>query len=186
MAVLALAVASFLLLLLVFWLWRRTRRLGRRIDALTRGEEGKDLGEILDAHLDKVFAVSREVDELAVRTAVVEANLRRSFQRIGLVRFNPFEDTGGNQSFALALLDADGDGWVVSAASTPAPGRGSTPRRSTAAGPRPPCPRRRRTRCATRWQAGLHERRARPDRLGGTAAARCSGMAPNAPDRPDP
>ena len=114
MAVLALAVASFLLLLLVFWLWRRTRRLGRRIDALTRGEEGKDLGGVLDAHLNKVFAVSNEVDELTVRTAVAEANLRRSFQRIGLVRFNPFEDTGGNQSFALALLDANGDGVVLS------------------------------------------------------------------------
>ena len=98
----------------MFALWRRTRRLGRRIDALTRGEEGKDLGAILDAHLDKVFAVSNEVDELTVRTAVAEANLRRSFQRIGLVRFNPFEDTGGNQSFALALLDGRGDGFVVS------------------------------------------------------------------------
>ena len=98
----------------MFALWRRTRRLGRRIDALTRGEEGKDLGAILDAHLDKVFAVSNEVDELTVRTAVAEANLRRSFQRIGLVRFNPFEDTGGNQSFALALLDSKNDGIVVS------------------------------------------------------------------------
>ena len=118
MAVLALAVTSFILLLLVFWLWRRTRRLGRRIDALTRGEEGKDLGEVLDAHLNKVFAVSNEVDELTVRTAVAEANLRRSFQRIGLVRFNPFEDTGGNQSFALALLDANGDGIVFSSLHT--------------------------------------------------------------------
>ena len=30
------------------------------------------------------------------------------------MRFNPFEDTGGNQSFALALLDGRGDGFVVS------------------------------------------------------------------------
>ena len=30
------------------------------------------------------------------------------------MRYNPFEDTGGNQSFALALLDAHGDGFVVS------------------------------------------------------------------------
>jgi hypothetical protein len=30
------------------------------------------------------------------------------------VRFNPFEDTGGNQSFALAILDAQGNGIVVS------------------------------------------------------------------------
>ena len=45
------------------------------------------------------------------------------------MRYNPFEETGGNQSFALALLDAEGDGWVLSA-STRAPGRASTPRRS--------------------------------------------------------
>jgi hypothetical protein len=31
-----------------------------------------------------------------------------------VVRFNPFEDTGGNQSFAIALLDALGDGVVIS------------------------------------------------------------------------
>jgi hypothetical protein len=31
-----------------------------------------------------------------------------------VVRFNPFEDTGGNQSFAIALLDAHGDGVVIS------------------------------------------------------------------------
>jgi hypothetical protein len=30
------------------------------------------------------------------------------------VRFNPFEDTGGNQSFTLALLDANADGIVLS------------------------------------------------------------------------
>jgi hypothetical protein len=30
------------------------------------------------------------------------------------VRYNPFEETGGNQSFALALLDLDGNGWVLS------------------------------------------------------------------------
>jgi hypothetical protein len=69
---------------------------------------------VLDAHLDKVFAVARELDELTARAAVLEAAQRRAFQRVGLVRFNPFEETGGNQSFALALLDAGGDGWVLS------------------------------------------------------------------------
>lgn len=58
--------------------------------------------------------MARELDELAARSAVVEAAVRRSIQRVGLVRFNPFEDTGGNQSFALALLDAGGTGVIVS------------------------------------------------------------------------
>ena len=38
---------------------------------------------------------------------------RHAVQRVGLVRYNPFEDTGGNQSFALALLDADANGVVL-------------------------------------------------------------------------
>ena len=69
---------------------------------------------MLDAHLDKVFAVARELDEVVARQAVLEASQRKSFQRVGLVRYNPFEETGGNQSFALALLDAGGNGWVLS------------------------------------------------------------------------
>jgi hypothetical protein len=35
-------------------------------------------------------------------------------QHVGLVRYNPFQDTGGDQSFALALLDKQGDGVVIS------------------------------------------------------------------------
>ncbi|HKF85602.1 MAG TPA: DUF4446 family protein [Candidatus Limnocylindrales bacterium] len=112
--VVALAIASVVLLVLVVLLFRRTSAAERRFASLTRGESGTSLEGILEAHLDKVYAVAREVDEIAARTAVTEAAQRRSFQRIGLVRFNPFEDTGGNQSFALALLDQSGDGFVIS------------------------------------------------------------------------
>jgi hypothetical protein len=86
----------------------------RRLRGLTRGEDGRSLEAMLEAHLDKVYSVAREVDELAARSAVLEGVQRKAVQRVGLVRFNPFEDTGGNQSFALALLDANGDGIVMS------------------------------------------------------------------------
>ena len=102
------------LVLLVILLVRRTARFERRLAGLTRGAEGQSLESILDDHLAQVHALSREVDELAARSAVLEATQRRAIQRMGLVRFNPFEDTGGNQSFALALLDDLGDGFVVS------------------------------------------------------------------------
>ena len=84
---------------------RRTSRLDRRLAGITRGSDGS-LESILDSHLDKVYDVSHELDELSAKTAVLEATQRRALQRTGLVRFNPFEDTGGNQSFALAILDA--------------------------------------------------------------------------------
>jgi hypothetical protein len=113
-AVVGLFVAVLVLLVLVVYLARQVGGLRRRLDGLTRGADGRSLDAVLDAHLDKVFAVARELDDLSARSAVLEAAGRRAIQRVGLVRYNPFEDTGGNQSFALALADAAGDGFVLS------------------------------------------------------------------------
>ncbi len=51
-----------------------------------------------------------------LQTAMRELELRqnRSFQSVGLVRFNPFTDMGGDQSFALSIVDSYGDGFVMS------------------------------------------------------------------------
>jgi hypothetical protein len=112
--VVALAAATLLLLLLVILLARRVGRVDGRLRGITRGEEGGSLESVLDAHLEKVYGLGREVERLTARTGALETAGLRAFQRVGLVRFNPFEETGGNQSFALALLDAEGDGWVLS------------------------------------------------------------------------
>jgi Flp pilus assembly protein TadB len=112
--IVALSMAVVLLLVAVLLLWRRTRRTDSRLRGITRGAEGSSLEAVLDAHLDKVFAVARELDGLGDRMTAIEGAQRKAFQRVGLVRYNPFEETGGNQSFALALLDAAGDGWVLS------------------------------------------------------------------------
>ncbi len=108
-----LAIAVLVMIALVIWMARRVARVDQRLRSLTRGEDG-DLGDVLGAHLDRVYELGREVDRLGTRTGRLEAGAPRAFQRVGLVRFNPFEDTGGNQSFALALLDGEGNGWVLS------------------------------------------------------------------------
>jgi hypothetical protein len=110
----ALVVAVALLGIVALLLLRRVGRLDARLRVLTRGEDDADLEGVLGAHLDKVYTLGREVERLTARTTALEAGAPRAFQRVGLVRFNPFEDTGGNQSFALALLDAEGNGWVLS------------------------------------------------------------------------
>jgi Protein of unknown function (DUF4446) len=104
-------VIMFIALLLVA---RDARRLSQRLDSMTRGAEGQSLEQVLDAHLDRVESVARGLDVVEARTVVLEAGAPLAYQRVGLVRFNPFEDTGGNQSFALALLDGRGTGFVIS------------------------------------------------------------------------
>ena len=109
------------LLISIVWLVVQRRRIANldlRLQWLTRGEDGESLEGVLNWHLDAVGHVADEVDQLAARTAVLESVSPRALQRVGIVRFNPFEDTGGNQSFALALLDARDDGIVISSLHT--------------------------------------------------------------------
>jgi len=114
--VLIVAVAG--LIVVVALLWRRVAGLSARLSGLTRGEGGRSLEASLEAHLRRVGDVDASVKSLQGRTSALEAQGRKAVQRVGLVRFNPFEDTGSNQSFALALLDEDGDGVIVSSLHT--------------------------------------------------------------------
>src|SRR4051794_16223782 len=98
----------------VIVLARRISRLDARLATLTRGGDGGSLGSAVGGQAASVGDLTRRSDELATRMATLEDLQRRAVQRVGLVRFNPFEDTGGNQSFALALLDEAGDGVIVS------------------------------------------------------------------------
>ena len=106
--------AIVVLLIAILLLVRRTSRLGKRLASLTQGSDAQSLEAVLGSHLERVRQVVADVGRVEARTAIIERDLLGSFGRVGLVRFNPFEDTGGNQSFALALLDGRGDGFVVS------------------------------------------------------------------------
>jgi hypothetical protein len=95
-------------------LLRRVSRLSLRLDGLTRGSDEGSLEGVLEAHLGRVHDVIRDLEQVEARTAILERDIQASLGRVGLVRYNPFQDTGGNQSFALAILDAHGDGFVIS------------------------------------------------------------------------
>jgi len=108
----------FLLFILVgLWLillYRKMNQLRQSYGALLTSREGKDLGELLSMYVEQMSLAASKADQLAESSEQMERQLRGSIQRLGLIRFNAFEGTGGEQSFALALLDAQGDGVVVS------------------------------------------------------------------------
>jgi hypothetical protein len=102
------------LAVLVIILAVRLRRLETSYHALTEGTDGGNLETVLNAHVHDVrqaTARAQETDELARR---LERASRAHIQRVGFLRFNPFRDAGGDQSFAVALADQDGNGVVIS------------------------------------------------------------------------
>ena len=109
-----LAIAGVVLAILLAMQMRNVTALMLRIDALTRGVDGKNLEAVLNQHLVSVFRVAEDIDEASSRIGHLEESALGHFSRLGLIRFNPFLDTGGNQSYALALLDGRGNGFVIS------------------------------------------------------------------------
>lgn len=94
-------------------LYRSQTMLRRRLRRLLTDGEGVGLDAIA-ADLEKIDRLGERVDALNALQRDLERTGQRAIQRVGVVRFNPFTDTGGDQSFAIALLDTLGNGLVVS------------------------------------------------------------------------
>jgi hypothetical protein len=110
------------LVIVVILQWRRIRSAATAYRSLVSDSQGGSLQQLLNSHLGKVIEVGTKAEELGELYESLEARSRGSLQHIGMVRFNPFEDTGSDQSFAIALLDDRRDGIVLSSLH----GRGQT------------------------------------------------------------
>jgi hypothetical protein len=112
-AVLALVMALLAMGGAVFMLARQQKVIGQYQHLMT-GTSGGNLEEILNDHIAQVretAAQAEAVDQLVHR---LESEAHYDLQHLSIVRFNPFHDTGGDQSFAIALADGYGNGVVVS------------------------------------------------------------------------
>ena len=102
---------------LIVWLILLQVRLSRMVRQYTHwmaGSDGQDLAEMLTRHVDQVREATGTVTALQAKARQLERALKHCMQWMGIVRFNPFRDTGGNQSFAWAIVDDNGDGVVLS------------------------------------------------------------------------
>ncbi len=80
---------------------------------LTKGAEGGDLKKVLEGILTRQAKNAQKVEELNRQVAILAEEGFGHVQKVGLVRFNPFKETGGDHSFSLALLDGRDTGIVI-------------------------------------------------------------------------
>ena len=71
------------------------------------------IDQLLASQMQRLDRIGDEVMAQAGRLRLLEGDARHMVQRVGIVRFNPFEETGGNQSFVVALLDGDFNGVLL-------------------------------------------------------------------------
>lgn len=104
-------------LIVFFWLSALTIFLilaVRRYQKLTGGVKAGSLDKIIQKLIVDQEKNSQEVSQNRGEIALIKDRAKNYFQKIALVRYNPFNQTGGNQSFSLALLDEENSGIVIS------------------------------------------------------------------------
>ena len=114
---LAFGIMAVVVLFLLLGFLLQSVRLGRAVRGyreLVRDGSGGSLHDRLAGSAELAMRASERMGEMEAMHSVIDERTQRSIQHIGLVRFNPFEDTGSDQSFAIALLDDRGDGLVIS------------------------------------------------------------------------
>src|SRR5258706_9202259 len=105
-----LLVASFIWLALLSILFSR---LLAHYNKLAQGSP-KGLKTVLDELLATSSENKKAIEMLRIYCDKIEKESRFHIQKIGLHRFNPFKDTGGDQSFILSLVDLNDTGVIIS------------------------------------------------------------------------
>jgi hypothetical protein len=106
----AIAILSFWSVFLTIFFWN----LSSHYNHLLKSSTTKTLQGLLDSVLKELEIAKKDIAILQKQYATIEKEGRLHIQKVGLLRFNPFSDTGGDQSFILALVDGTDSGVVIS------------------------------------------------------------------------
>jgi len=110
---LALIVVVLLMAAATFVMALHARANSARWHSLLAEAEGRSLEHLLRDHLQERVVMEERLEDARERINVLEAKMRSAKRYAGLVRYDAFDDVGGEQSFAVALYDEEGNGALV-------------------------------------------------------------------------
>lgn len=113
-AILAMAVITILLVIGFIVMIARLTSINKKYrNFLNKLGNGKNIEEDLENYMYRVERVEKQNTEITTYIKNLDEDLTKCIQKVGIVRYNAFKDTGSDLSFALALLDENNDGVVL-------------------------------------------------------------------------
>ncbi|HRY52828.1 MAG TPA: DUF4446 family protein [Candidatus Portnoybacteria bacterium] len=110
--------ALIILVALIFLAWNLTLhwqvyQTGKKIKLMFKGTKVADLEGVIFEQIKRLRQTEKNLAELEKFCRQMDKMAQSSLQKIGVIRFNPFSDTGGDQSFCIACLDAKDNGFTL-------------------------------------------------------------------------
>lgn len=94
------------------------RKLKKSYQVFMTGNNGKNLEETLIKRLNQVDSLIESNDENEKNIETLFKNMKLTYQKMGLIKYDAFHEMGGKLSFSLAMLDVKDNGFIINAMHT--------------------------------------------------------------------
>jgi hypothetical protein len=109
-----LAVMVLVLAGITVFLFKSIQQTNQKINDLLDKGNIKDFKDIFLSQKIRNDNLEKRIDESFLKIKDLQELCETTIRKIGVVRFNPFNNMGGNQSFVIAMLDNKNDGLLIS------------------------------------------------------------------------
>ena len=110
----ALVVISLISIILLIITLCKLKGLRRRIDALTRGKDAESMEDTILNFFERIESLEDAEQKMHRDIREIKENLKITYQKTGLVKYDAFREMSGALSYSLALLDKENNGVLIS------------------------------------------------------------------------
>ncbi len=111
--ILGLVIFSLLLFILCIVAICKISKLKKRINQFMGDKKSSDFEDMLKSFIEQSNAIDERHSRIINDIRAVQRDLRFCIQKIGIIRYNPFDDVGGDLCYAVAILNQNNDGFVL-------------------------------------------------------------------------
>lgn len=109
-----LSIILLIVIILLVFIYFKLNKLNKFYTQLIKDVEAGNLEKLVSQHLKKVEQNSKKQAQLSKDLEDFKHFSKHNIQKVGFRRYNPFHQTGGDQSFILVLLDMNNNGIILS------------------------------------------------------------------------
>ncbi len=110
-----LAVASIVILVLLIVTMVRLKKMRRNYRIFMNGKTAENLEDAMLDHFAKIKELVEITDKHTEQIAKINEEMQTVYTKLGVVKYDAFNEMGGKLSFALAMLDNSNNGYIINA-----------------------------------------------------------------------
>ena len=116
--IIGLVAVVLLLLILVIVNIVQMSKLKKNYNLFMNGKNAESLEDVIRKRFEQVDDLIEANEENKEQIECLYKNMRRAYQKMGLVKYDAFNESGGKLSFSLAMLDERNNGYIINAMHT--------------------------------------------------------------------